>query len=133
MQAGADIDSICNKCGDSPHVVLAMVGGRIAKVQCLRCGGRHRQKSPGGEPATTAKRAGGAAGKRKAKDTGPSVEANLKRPIEEYLPSSSYAIGDRIRHLVFGEGVVEKIAGRTKIQVYFPAGQKILVHGKASP
>lgn len=49
-EVGADIESICRKCGDVWHVVVAKVGDQIAKVQCKQCNGLHRHKPPGAPP-----------------------------------------------------------------------------------
>ena len=48
---GADVESLCAKCGDVWHVVVAKVGDRIARVQCKQCGAPHRLKPPGGPVA----------------------------------------------------------------------------------
>ena len=38
LPVGKDIESICGKCGDVWHVVVAKMGEQIAKVQCKQCG-----------------------------------------------------------------------------------------------
>ena len=48
---GADIESICSKCGDVWHVVVAKVGETVVKVQCKECGGYHRYRTAGGKAA----------------------------------------------------------------------------------
>ncbi len=137
MRVGADIGSICRKCGDVWHVVVAVADGRIAKVECKQCGGRHRYKPPEGEAKTrgTRRTSGGAAVKKasarsRGRSLGPVVEPDLSRPVRDYRPSETFAPGDRLRHPMFGEGVVQVVAGPTKIQVLFDAEQKTLVHGR---
>ena len=127
MQAGSDIDSICSKCGDSPHVVVAMVDGQIAKVQCLRCDGRHRYRSAAAKVKTPGSKR---AASRKKADDGPLIEPDLTRPVQAYRASASYALGDRIQHSQFGGGVVDQIAGARKVRVFFAGGPRILVHQK---
>ncbi len=47
-----------------------------------------------------------------------------------YSPLERYVVGDRIRHAKFGEGTVARLAGSTKIVVYFADDEKTLAHGK---
>ena len=94
---GADIESICSKCGDVWHVVVAKVGEKIAKVQCKECHSFHRYKAPGGRAAVRA--APAEAGTRPAPPTTarmrkappepppPSVAPDLARPVRRYAAS----------------------------------------------
>jgi len=132
---GADIESLCSKCGDVWHVVVAKVGDRIAKVQCKQCQGTHRHRPLGGKPAPAkprpavrARRAGAA----KAAVAEPTVVADPSRPVRRYSPSESYEAGDRIQHFKFGQGVVEGSAGPGKVQVHFPGGRRILAQAKTA-
>ena len=62
---------------------------------------------------------------------GPSIEPDLSRPIRPYQTSDTYTAGDRIDHQSFGTGVIERVMSRSKVQVFFPEGQKMLLHGRA--
>ena len=139
-RVGEDIESICGKCGDVWHVVVAMVGDRIAKVLCKQCGGQHRYRPPGGaQPArraatriaTSARSVGRAGGKgRGAKPVTaePLIEPDLSVPVRPYRLGDSFAVGHRIAHPKFGPGIVETIVGRGKIQVWFADGRRVLAH-----
>jgi hypothetical protein len=146
---GADVESLCSKCGDVWHVVVAKVGDKIAKVQCKQCHGFHRYKPPPGKepkslrPTTHAARAakptttlaGGAAkkptrAKKAAEPEAPAVQADLSRPVRRYSPAEAYTPGDRITHATFGAGVVE-LSAAGKIQVMFPGGRRVLAVAKA--
>lgn len=139
LPVGADIESICGKCGDVWHVVVAKVGETIKKVVCKQCGGQHRYKPPEGKAAqvapaarattTRAKAAGGVKKSARAAD-GPIVKAAANREIRDYRASERYSTGDRIAHATFGEGIVELSPGPGKIQVWFDGGRKILVAAK---
>ncbi|HSJ97741.1 MAG TPA: hypothetical protein VLC53_11745, partial [Myxococcota bacterium] len=50
MSVGADIEAECGRCGTTWHVVIAMVDGRIAQVECGECHKRHRLRSVGAAP-----------------------------------------------------------------------------------
>ena len=137
-KVGADIESICGKCGDVWHVVVAKVGETIKKVVCKQCGQQHRYKPPEGKaalvapaaPKTARAKVAGTKTKRAAKVDGPLVAPAANRAIKDYRATDRYSTGDRIAHAHFGEGVVELSPGPGKIQVWFDAGRKILVAGK---
>lgn len=67
----------------------------------------------------------------RSEPVGPSVEPDLSRPVRPYLTSDTYMVGDRIDHRSFGTGVIERVMSPSKVQVYFPDGQKMLLHGRA--
>lgn len=138
---GADIESLCAKCGDVWHVVVAKVGETIAKVQCKQCGGLHRHKPPGGttKPARAASSTAGAttrSGTRKAPapapppPPGPMVAVDETRPPRPYRTTDAFTPGERVSHPTFGLGVVET-AGAGKMQVFFPGGRRVLAQAKA--
>src|SRR5262249_15294314 len=129
---GADIESICSKCGDVWHVVVAKVGERIAKVQCKECHSFHRYKPPGG--ATAPARGSSAPRARKAAEPArpAAVQPDLSRAVRRYGASEAYTSGDRIQHPSFGLGVVQGSPGPGKIDVAFPGGNRVLAMAKAS-
>ncbi len=128
-EVGADIQNKCQKCGDGAHVIMSITNGRIGKVECRQCGSQHRHRLTDAEKQMKpAKRAS-----RKEvvpEPVGPMVEPDLSRPIRPYQTSEVYAVGDRIDHQSFGTGVIERIMSPSKIQVYFPDGQKMLLQGR---
>lgn len=141
---GADVESICSKCGDVWHVVVAKVGDKIAKVQCKQCHGFHRYKPPPGkEPLKALKpaaapRAPGATTaskpkRKKAEPEPPAVAADMSKPVRKYAPLERFMAGERVSHVNFGVGVVEGSPGAGKIQVAFPGGRRILAVAKDAP
>ena len=130
---GADIESLCSKCGDVWHVVVAKVGDRIVKDLCKQCGGQHRYKSPHGAPAE--KKLPSAI--RPAKEPKapverfekPAVAADLTKPARTYRASEKFEVGDRIDHPSFGQGVIE-ISEPGKVTVFFATGRRVLVQAK---
>ncbi len=141
VAVGQDIESICGKCGDVWHVVFAMVGDKVAKVQCKQCGNYHRHRPPGGsapEPKSSSGQRSNS-GSPKAAPTPrrtrgpeivPKIAPNLDKAPQEYSIKTTFAPGDRIIHPSFGEGLVEEIAGVGKISVYFPGERRLLAHGR---
>ena len=128
-EVGADIDNKCEKCGDCAHVIVSITNGRIGKVECKQCGLQHRHRLTDAEkqmkPSKRASRRN-----TPAEPTGPLVEPDLSRPIRPYETSAVYAVGDRIDHQSFGTGIIERIMSPSKVQVYFPEGQKMLLQGR---
>jgi hypothetical protein len=130
---GADIEAECGRCGKTWHVVIAMVDGRIAQVECGECHKRHRLRSAegarprphrrtGASPSTTPRRIAAAQ---------PLVTADPNRPPRSYDANESYVPGDRVEHPAFGPGVVERVVGANKVQIFFAGGSRVLVHRRA--
>ena len=136
-RVGRDIGSVCRKCGDVWHVVVAVTDGRLAQVECKQCGARHRYRPAAGEAegkagARTRKANARTASSRtgRAADKKPVVEADLSRPSRRFQMSETYEVGDRVVHTSFGEGVVQAVTGVRKVEILFDAGPKTLVHGR---
>jgi hypothetical protein len=134
---GADVESLCSKCGDVWHVVVAKhPDGRIAKVQCKQCGGYHRYKSVVGASAEAKM----PANKRPPKEPRasrdpverfekPAVAADLSKPARTYRASEKFEVGERVDHPSFGQGIVE-LCEPGKITVFFATGRRVLVCAK---
>jgi hypothetical protein len=139
---GADIESLCAKCGDVWHVVVAKNGEQIVKVQCKQCGGYHRYKSVAGATAEQKQPSRFAPRAPKTASTStkapverfekPAVAADLSKPSRTYRASESFAVGERVDHPSFGQGVVE-VAEPGKITVFFATGRRVLAQAKAAP
>jgi hypothetical protein len=134
MRVGDEVRSICRRCGDVWHIVIARADGRIAKAECKQCGARHRYRPSEGEGATRASSRSFAAGstspRTRSREAKRIVEADPARPRRPFRPSETYQVGDRVVHQSFGEGVVQVVKGATKIEILFEVGSKILVHGR---
>lgn len=114
-------------------MVVAKVGDQIAKVQCKECGAYHRYRSQDKAAAktktlgSTRVRAQRAPVERFEK---PAVAADLSRAVRSYNALERYAVGDRIEHTVFGQGVVEPSHEPGKVTVFFAIGRKVLVQAR---
>jgi hypothetical protein len=134
---GKDIESLCSKCGDVWHVVVAKVGETIVKVQCKECGAYHRHRPPGGKGKAaasprrrTAAKGGGRGQTAVARIPTPEVEPDLSRPVRGYGLDQTYEPADRIEHPTFGVGVVQAVLGPGKIDVFFSEGRRVLAQAK---
>jgi hypothetical protein len=135
LEAGNEVDSRCLKCKDvTNHTIIAMVNGKVGKVQCNVCGARHNYR-----PVTTAK-AGGtkrgttarpAAGGIKLSKTEARFEALLagREPSAAltYAMTGTFKQGDLLNHPTFGLGVVTGTVTPNKIEVQFRQETKMLI------
>lgn len=138
---GKETLAYCTSCKmDLNHIIVAMKGDRIAKVQCLTCKKDHAYKvakgvSEPGKPtkATKAKKKSAAA----EEEANHSIEVEWQKlmlahrdlPTKGYNTKGNFALGDKINHPNFGEGIVGKLIYPNKIEVVFQMDVKILIHG----
>ena len=139
-----DIEAVCSKCGETWHVIVAVDGGKIAKVQCKSCGGYHKYRPVATDRMTLKKntkssiaastKEGTPLPKAKApavpKILRPQVPAN-DRPVQTYsIKTKTYHLGDRITHVKYGTGVVDGFPAPNKMNVTFETVRVLLVYGK---
>src|SRR6188474_2549919 len=137
---GADVESLCSKCGDVWHVVVAKVGEQIVKVQCKECGGYHRHRPPGGGGARkprASSTSSSSSPRRSAVGSGRVVKAppatfapDPSLPVRTYSMRETFQPGEQIKHPRFGVGLVERTGDPGKISVLFSDGRKILAQAK---
>lgn len=135
VHVGSEIEAYCGSCKDLRwHIVVAFVGDRPVKVECVSCKKQHgyRTAAAGAKPAR-------AAGTRKpsAKKAAATEAvfdfAMLDRRAGEaraYSPGETYAPGEVLRHPSFGLGLIAALAGPQRIDVRFRTGPKVLVHDR---
>jgi hypothetical protein len=135
---GADVESMCSKCGDVWHVVVAKVGEQIVKVQCKECGSYHRHRPPGGVAARKPRTPSSSSSPRRsalgsgslAKAPPATFAPDPSLPIRTYSMRETFRPGEQIKHPRFGVGLVERSADPGKISVLFTDGRKILAQAK---
>jgi hypothetical protein len=132
---GKETISYCTSCKmDLNHVIVAMKGDRVAKVQCFTCKKEHAFKAPKG--ATEPKKKRGKAAKAAAEDEGNPIELEWEKlmtthkdaPTKSYTTKGSFALGDKLNHGSFGAGIVGKLIYPNKIEVIFQTDVKVLIH-----
>ena len=140
---GADVESLCSKCGDVWHVVVAKVGEQIVKVQCKECGSYHRHRPPGGAAARKPRASSSSAGasssssrrsalgsRALAKPPPTTFSPDPTLPVRTYSMRDTFQPGEQIKHPRFGVGLVERTGDPGKISVLFSDGRKILAQAK---
>jgi hypothetical protein len=144
---GKETLSYCTSCKmDLNHIIVALKGDRIAKVQCLTCKKEHAYKAAKGvtEPGKAAAKATRTSKKKAAsadEDTNHSIEAEWQKlmlahkdmPTKGYSTKGNFGLGDKISHPTFGDGIVGKLIYPNKIEVIFQMDVKVLIHGGALP
>jgi hypothetical protein len=141
---GKEALAYCTSCKmDLNHIIAAMKGDRIAKVQCLTCKKDHVYKAPKGvtEPGKAAAKTARAKKKAAAaqEEAAHSIEVEWQKlmlahkdaPTKGYTTKSNFGLGDKINHPTFGEGIVGKLIYPNKIEVIFQMDVKVLIHGGA--
>ncbi|MFA5624801.1 MAG: hypothetical protein WC966_07075 [Bradymonadales bacterium] len=137
-----DVEAKCGKCGETWHVIVAVAGGKIARVECKQCGGLHNYRPIVKDRQTLSKNTRTAVAmaapvdakpvKRqpKTKVLVPTVAANQNEIRKYSISEKDFAIGDRIEHKKFGVGVVEEIPEQGKMRVCFETARVLLVFGR---
>lgn len=135
-KVGADCLSYCGKCKlELAHVVVSMLGGRPARVECKTCRSQHNHK--GGAPvARKSSTSSGSTPLRKVtvrvrEVWQQKVDASRGKVPINYNVRELFKKGDVIQHTQFGLGFVEEVK-LGKITVLFSETEKVLVHGMGS-
>jgi hypothetical protein len=135
LKVGGELDAWCTTCKLMKwHTVVALVGGKPAKVECQGCHKQHQYRAqPPGTPK--APRARAAAPKLVA-PAAPAIDFDARIAGREgdarvYSPNDTYAPDQLVRHPTFGVGVVVAASAPQKIEVEFKDGRKFLVHDRA--
>ncbi len=150
LGVGKDIFGVCGKCGDTWHVIVALEGNKVTKVQCKFCNGYHRFKRSPNDPtapslpakkaapmrtATAISKKLGAGAKKPvrtspARKDEPLIEPDMDLPVRSYAMSETYQSGERIEHPKFGQGVVESFPAADKMNVFFEDGRRTLAFAR---
>jgi hypothetical protein len=132
-RVGGEIAAYCGKCKEErTHIVSAMDGDIVRKVNCSMCGSTHnyKQKASLSAPATASDAEGATkkrASSRRTKEA-PVFTIDPRRPVKSYDMNTSFSAGDVINHPKFGLGAVETSLPPNKIEVRFQEGKKLLLH-----
>ncbi|MEB2285695.1 MAG: hypothetical protein B6D46_09050 [Polyangiaceae bacterium UTPRO1] len=136
IKAGSTVDGWCTKCKlVLAHTVEAMVGAKITRVHCNTCGGQHayRAAAPGAGKSTKARRSTPrktAEAAQKHNEYEVLLRGRTGDKARPYATSERFAPGELIKHSAFGLGVVIAERDSVKIDVAFPDGPKVLLHGR---
>ncbi|MCM2358851.1 MAG: hypothetical protein NDI77_11930 [Geobacteraceae bacterium] len=145
LSAGDTVEAQCTRCRALlNHTIVAMVEGRVVRVECNTCRGVHNYrpaaapKAPAAGPkapaAATSGRKSEPAPRKAKKDPGAADREeweSLSPTMEQerasaYDMNGKYRVNGLVQHPVFGLGVVKQVIKPNKMEVLFQAGKKLL-------
>ena len=134
---GKNVDGWCTRCKlVLAHTIEVVTDGKIARVHCNTCGGRHAHRPREPHATKSATRGGRVRERPRAVPDKPSDEyrallrgrgEGASRP---YSTTTRFAVGEVVSHAAFGIGVVMAERDSTKIDVVFADGPMVLLHGR---
>jgi hypothetical protein len=144
---GGEVEAWCTSCRImKDHIIVAVVGGAPAKVECMGCGKQHqyRPNPPGTKPAkgeagAKTPRPPSAAALVRAAAAEEAARANAEmqsriaaadRDAKTYTPKAKFEIGEAVRHPTFGVGIVTAHPAPQKMEVAFREGSRLLLHDR---
>jgi hypothetical protein len=139
LTVGKNVDSWCTRCKlVLAHTIEAITDGKVTRVHCNTCRGRHayRAAAPGTRVASGRARTSGGndRAKREPDQSVDQYRALLRGRTEAvsraYSTSARFAKGELVSHATFGLGVVTGERETTKIDVLFADGPKVLLQGR---
>ena len=142
LSAGDIIEARCTKCREVlNHRIVAMVEGKVVRVECNTCNGVHNYHAPPAAKEAKAPRAAAS----KPRSTSAVPRASKKDPSEvereewaslhptfdiekalSYDMNARFNVKRLILHPSFGLGVVKSVIVPNKMQVLFKDGIKLL-------
>lgn len=127
IEVGDECDAKCTKCkGVTKHIVLAKIGWKPTRVECITCKAQHQFRAPG---STTRKAATKAAPEVPPEEQWKALMKNATGDPRPYEMAGEYTIGAHLKHKKFGEGVVVGLNSATVCEVAFEEGVKKLIMG----
>lgn len=141
LKVGGELDAWCTSCKLMKwHTIVAVVGGKPAKVECQGCHKQHQYRaqppSPPTEGGAKAPKKPRARATKKATPSAPPVDfetllAGREAEAKPYSPNETFAINDAVRHPSFGVGVATATPGPQKVELTFRDGtRKVLLHDR---
>jgi hypothetical protein len=134
VKVGGEIEAYCPTCKTTKwQIVVALVGGKPAKLECIGCHRQHgirstrmTKREPAARPRSVA-----------VAPAPPTVDldsriAGRESSARPYSPQTTFAVDEVIRHPTFGVGLVLTLPASTKMEVQFRGGRKVLVHALAA-
>jgi hypothetical protein len=135
------VESWCGRCKLMlHHTIETLEAGTPGRVHCNTCHSQHAFKPyrPGEAPREVKRREreeerGPRApqpGHAKASHYDELLRARDRSKAVAYSPKVRLAPGDLVEHPVFGLGVTTALKDSTKVEILFPEGPKVLMHGR---
>ncbi|HEY3358882.1 MAG TPA: hypothetical protein VGQ83_36875 [Polyangia bacterium] len=130
LKVGGEIEAFCPTCKTTKwQIVVALVDGKPAKLECIGCHRQHGMRSTRAGRKEASPRPRAAA----APPPAPTVDldtrlAGREHTARAYSPRTGYDVDEVIRHPTFGVGLVVALPAPQKMEVQFRTSRKVLVH-----
>jgi hypothetical protein len=134
-KVGGEIDAFCTKCNMLlNHTVIALVGTKPIKVECLTCHGVHKYRGTEGStgPSSPKPRVSRASSGKVVSSFDDVIKGKDISRARRYSPKETYRNDEVIDHPTFGLGYITAIRDPGKIEVTFRSSVKTLIQNKAS-
>jgi hypothetical protein len=119
---GKHVDGWCTRCKlVLRHTIESMTGAKIKRTHCNTCGAQHAHRA--GPPRARDEQ------KIYASKYAALLRGRTESASRPYSRSVRFTVGEVISHTTLGLGIVTAERERTKIDILFPDGQKVLLQG----
>ncbi len=130
-KVAGEVDAFCTRCKLSlAHIIVAMIGSKIARARCNTCGGEHAYRTEPGARARAPSAPRSPRAKVVVSFADRLAHANPATAVP-YSPKQVYTVEQLINHPSFGLGLVTAVR-QDKLDVAFKAAQKTLVHRQSA-
>ena len=138
---GKDIDAVCTKCKMLlNHIIVSELDGSVNKVQCRTCGSLHKYRDGSTKAVKVKKEQPARLIKAKSPTRAEVALLESRRlwqmrkeampadaTIIDYHPDGDYKARKIVQHAKFGLGFVEHVISKTRIEILFQDGLKLMV------
>ncbi len=126
LLVGSRVDAVCSRCKrTTPHVLIRKLGSKPTSVQCSVCAVEHAFRAP--RPASAAPALPSTA---TPEDVWRRSMSRARGVAIPYAMTGHYAVGQKLSHASFGDGVVAALPSSTVCEVIFANGRtKLLMRG----
>jgi Zn ribbon nucleic-acid-binding protein len=135
-EVGGELEAYCTKCkADTGHIIVALSGENVKRVECKACSGHHNYRKPKSAAAAPKTKKSTTPRPRRTAAAAPPMDpalwdeqlrARSTAPVRDYHQQQVFGAGELIAHSTFGLGRVEEVL-RNKMRVAFRAGPKTLI------
>lgn len=137
FQIAGSVESWCGRCKLMLfHTIETLDAGTPGRVHCNTCNQQHNYKpyKPGEAPRQVKARATTSrtpqAGKVKASHYDDLLAHRDRSTARNYSPKEKFALNDLVIHPSFGFGITTALKDGSKVEILFPEGAKVLIHGR---
>jgi hypothetical protein len=132
VAVGSVLLASCGKCKKvTDHRVTRKVGGTPTFLECTVCADSHAYRSLIASARAKQRRAASLSSAKavKPEDVWSRAMKGARGPAVSYSTAGRYALGQRLNHVEFGDGVVTALGSLTVCTVAFETGEKRLLMG----